>query len=75
MSRRAAGVAFCGIAAFLFSTRYLAAAIFFPDTGEWNREIFGRFLSYTDPLPWFLSGIALLVGLAYLIWAEIDARP
>jgi len=75
VSRRAVGVALCGIAAFLFSTRYVATVILFPDTGEWNREIFGRFASYTEPLPWFLAGLALLVGLAHLVWAEIDPRP
>jgi hypothetical protein len=77
MSRRMTGVAFCGIAAFLFSIRFIAAAIYISNANvsEQGPEIFARWMDYIGSLPWILAGIALLIGIGYLVWSELDKRP
>ncbi len=72
MSKRAAGVAFCGIAAFLFATRYLAAAIFSSGGSSWDKQLFQAMLEYVGTVPITLSIIALAFGVAYLIWGEYE---
>jgi hypothetical protein len=76
MSRRSTGVAFCGIAAFLFSIRYIAAAIYISNANvsEQGSAIFERWMDYIGPMPWILAGLALLIGIGYLVWAELDKR-
>jgi hypothetical protein len=74
MSRRTAGVTFCAIAALLFAVRYLAAAIYIAgtNTSEFSAEMFKRWMGYVGSLPWTLAGLSLLVGIGYLIWAELE---
>jgi hypothetical protein len=74
MSRRTTGVTFCAIAAFLFAVRYLAAAIYIAgaNMSEYSSEMFNRWMGYVGSLPWTLAGLALLAGIAYLIWAELE---
>jgi hypothetical protein len=73
MSRRATGVVFCFIAALLFSTRYLAAAIFGSGVSSWDAQLFRAMLEYVGQAPSILAAIALAVGIIYLAWAEIAA--
>jgi hypothetical protein len=81
MSRRVVGVGFCAIAAFFFGLRYLVAAqlmiaagpIDFGDTGTGTDRL-DQFLGYTGEALIWASVLALLVGVAFLVWAEIDAR-
>ena len=70
MSRRGAGVSFCFIAAFLFSIRYISAAIFGSGVSSWNRGLFNAMLAYTGNTLIILSIISLGVGTAYLVLAE-----
>lgn len=70
MSRRGAGISFCFIAAFLFSIRYICAAIFGSSVTSWNRELFSGMLKYTGNTLVILSIISLGVGIAYLVLAE-----
>lgn len=70
MSRRGAGISFCFIAAFLFSIRYISAAIFGSSVTSWNRELFSGMLKYTGNTLVILSIISLGVGIAYLVLAE-----
>jgi hypothetical protein len=72
MSRRTAGVSFVAIAALLFTTRYCAAAIWGSGFTSWNAEHFTNLLGYVDQGLTTWSIVALVSGLIYLVWAEID---
>lgn len=74
MSRRMAGVSLIAISALLFSTRYLSAAIFGSGVSSWNRELFQAMLTYVGNELVTLSGMALIGGILYLVWAELDHR-
>jgi len=70
MNRRGTGVIFCLMAALLFCTRYVSAAIFGSGVVSWSSELFSQMLSYVGiGLP-IMSVISLLIGIFYLIWAE-----
>lgn len=71
MNRRGTGVAFCGIAALLFIARYISAAIFGAGVSSWDAELFSHMLSYMGNGLTIASIISLLIGVAYLLWAEI----
>ena len=71
MSRRSAGVTFCGIAAFLFSVRYISAAIFGAGHTSWSAELFTGLLNYVGSGLLISSVIFVLVGVFYLVLAEI----
>ena len=71
MNKRGAGVSFCGIAAFLFAARYIAAAIFGSGVSSWNTALFDAMLSYTGNTLVVLSLISLAVGVVYLVLAEV----
>lgn len=72
INRRFAGVAFCFIAAFLFSMRYITAAIFGSNVSSWDSELFAVMLKYTGNSLTIASVIALIVGIIYLILAETE---
>lgn len=71
MSRRAAGIGFCSIAAFLYAARYISAAIFGSGVQSWNSDIFSELLRYVGNSLTILSVIALIAGIFYLILAEV----
>jgi ABC-type Fe3+ transport system permease subunit len=71
INRRFAGVVFCFIAAFLFSTRYISAAIFGLNVSSWSSELFNIMLKSVGNSLTTASIIALIVGIIYLILAEI----
>jgi hypothetical protein len=71
MNRRGTGVLFCGIAALLFAARYISAAIFGSGVSFWDARLFNHMLDYMGNGLIIGSVISLLVGVAYLIWAEI----
>ena len=71
MNRRGAGVVFCLIAALLFSARYISAAIFGSGVLSWDSQLFHAMLEYTGNGLIIASAASLLIGIAYLIWAEI----
>lgn len=70
MNKRGAGVSFCFIAAFLFSTRYISAAIFGSCVSSWDSGLFNAMLDYTGNTLIILSVISLGVGIIYLIMAK-----
>lgn len=77
MTRRAAGTVFLTIAVFLFSIRYIAAAIYGSGASlnnEYSREAFQQFLSYVGSLPLILSIISLIIGIIFMVWAEFENR-
>lgn len=73
MSRRTTGVAFIAISAFLYGIRFIAAAIYSEGLTSWDAVMFNTFLSYVDQGLTTTSVIALILGAAYLIWAELGA--
>lgn len=77
MSRRSAGVAFCAIAAFLISIRYFTAAIYISSVNlaEQGPTVFAKWLGYIGSTPLTLAGIALLIGIVYLVWSELEKQP
>jgi hypothetical protein len=73
MSRRTTGVLLLVIASLLYSTRYVAAAIYSSGMSGWGKELFNTMLQYVGPGLPIWSSIAFAAGLLYLVWAEIDA--
>ena len=72
MTKRGTGAIFCLISAILFSVRYIAAAIFLSGSTSWSAELFSSGLEYIGtPLLWG-SIISLVIGIAYLLWAELS---
>jgi hypothetical protein len=74
LNRRTAGVVFCGIAAFLFAAKYLCAAIYGSGMITWNSELFGNLLTYVGSGLMVTSVISLIVGIIYLLIAEIKKQ-
>ena len=70
MGKRTTGAIFCAIAAFLFGARYICAAILMSAAGAWDSILFGSMLAQVWALL-VLSIVALFIGVAYLIWAEM----
>ncbi|MDF2699568.1 MAG: hypothetical protein K0Q49_1124 [Haloplasmataceae bacterium] len=73
MSKRTTGTIFCLIATLLYCTRYLSAAI----NGSkltLNERPFAELLSKVGRELIYLSLIALIVGIIYLILAELAER-
>jgi hypothetical protein len=60
------------VAALLYSTRYLAAAIFGSGISSWDADLFRAMLEYVGkgPVTWSLA--ALVAGIVYLVWAEVE---
>lgn len=73
MSRRTAGIALMAIAGWLYTTRFLAAAIWGSGFSTWNAEHFANLLGYVDRGLTVWSLTAFSAGLVYLLWSEIRA--
>lgn len=71
MSKRAAGIGFCLIAALLYATRYLGAAVVESSTRTWGPQAVYQFLGSVGP-SYAVMGLSLLIGLGYLAWAEVE---
>lgn len=71
MNRRGAGVTFCFIAAFLEGVKYISAAIFGSGVHSWNNRLFNHMLEYVGNKLTILAIISLVVGIVYLVAAEI----
>jgi hypothetical protein len=74
MSRRTAGVFFILIAALLYASRYLSAAIYGSNQSSWNSQLFNGLLQYVGNGLTAWAVVALIVGIVFLVWAEIEAR-
>ncbi len=74
MNKRGTGAIFCLIAAILYAARYLAAAIFMSGMSSWNSNLFENGLEYVGSSLLTLSVVSLIIGIAYLIWAEIEEQ-
>jgi hypothetical protein len=72
MHRRTAGMMFIGIAAFLYATKYISAALFASNVSSWDRSLFRTMLSYVGNGPILFSILSLIMGLVYLVTAEFE---
>lgn len=72
MSKRGTGVAFIAIATFLFSAKYISAAIFSLGFLSWDKELFNAMLSYVGSPLSVCSIVALIIGVAYIDWGEYE---
>ena len=72
MNKRGAGAIFCLIAAILFSARYVSAAIFMSNVISWDASLFEAGLEYVGNPLLVGSIISLIIGVAYLLWAEFS---
>lgn len=72
MHRRTTGMLLIMIAAFLYGIRYLAAAIYGSASSAWNADHFNEMLSFVGDGPTILSTIALILGITYLLVAELE---
>jgi hypothetical protein len=74
LSRRTTGAAFCAIAALLFGVRYVVAAQLFAgmNPGAIDSSTLDLYLGYVGTPLLAGSVVALVVGIAYLVWAELE---
>jgi hypothetical protein len=73
MNRRGTGIIFIVISAFLISIKYLSAAIFGSGVSSWSVNLFQAMLNYVGDTLSNFSVLALILGIAYIVWGEIDA--
>ncbi len=69
MTRRAAGVAFCTLAFFVFSLRYFIALLVGSRLQSWDPNLFAHTLVQTGGMLW-ASGFSFILGVLYLFLAE-----
>lgn len=72
MQRRVVGAILVLAAAILYCTRYLAAALLGSSLTTLNNAIFEMQLLFVGNHLTTLSILSLIVGIGYLIWAEIE---
>jgi hypothetical protein len=72
MSRRTTGALLIVISATLYAARYLSAAIFGSSLTNWSAELFNTMLEYVGQGLVIWSITALVAGLIYLAWAELE---
>lgn len=72
MNKRGTGVSFCAIGALLIVCRYIAAAIFGSNVSSWDAGLFNAMLEYVGTPLKTLGIVSIIIGLAYLIWAELS---
>jgi len=73
MNRRGTGIFFILIASFLYCTKFLTAAIFGSGVMSWSYDLYHVMLDYVGNSLNVWSLLSLLVGLFYLVWAELDS--
>lgn len=72
MTRRTSGTIFIFISAFLHATRYFCAAIYGSNVVSWNEVIFDSLLASIGTKLVFAGNLCLIIGVLYLIWAELE---
>jgi len=72
MSRRAAGIVLVACAALLEAARYLTAAVFGSNVSGWDADLFQAMLQYVGSGLVLWSRVLLIVGIVYLVWAEVQ---
>lgn len=72
MSKRTSGIVLILISAFLYGIRYLSAAILGSNAQGWSEEFFNALLSYVGDEIIFYTAVALILGVVYLVWSEVE---
>jgi len=73
MSRRFTGVALIFVSAILYAARFISAAIFGSSiSNKWSADLFSAMLHYIGSGLSNWSIVALVAGIGYLIWAEVE---
>ena len=72
MNNKGVGAVFCLIAALLMAAKYLAAAIFMSGVVSWSRELFRSGLEHVGPPLSIAAVIALVLGVAFLVWGIVQ---
>lgn len=75
VKKRVEGLVFIIIAAILYSTRYICAAIYMSDIsaiGYYGDGAIRNGLKFVGNEPLILSAISLAIGVIYLIYAEVS---
>ncbi|RXI96319.1 hypothetical protein DS745_21590 [Anaerobacillus alkaliphilus] len=72
MTKRGAGVGFIAISAFLVSIKYLSVAIFGSALGIGNGRIIADMASDIGSTLNIFSLCTLVVGIAYIVWGELE---
>lgn len=73
LSKRGAGIFLIGIAALLISSEYITIALFASNTTTWSPEFFEIVKGSVGNLLKNLSIFSLLVGILYLLLAEVES--
>ena len=73
MNKRGTGVVFCLIAALLFAAKHITTALYVTGMSSANSILSLAALDYKGTSLLVFSIISLLVGVAYLVWAEYEA--
>ena len=71
MTRRGVGFGFCAVAAFLFATRYVCAAIFGSGVKSWDAGLFHSMYGYVGSGLTTAAVVSLVVGIVYLVAGEL----
>lgn len=71
MTRRGVGFGFCAIAAFLFATRFVRAAIFGSGVKSWDADLFRTMYQYVGSGLTTVAEVALIVGILYIVAGEL----
>lgn len=74
MNKYGVGAILCATSAIIYAMRFLATAFFISNTTEWSKEIFQNGLGYVGNELTVVSVILAVVGIAYLIIAEIETK-
>lgn len=74
MNKRGTGTIFCLIGSLLFAARYITTAIFMSNTTTWDATLFEASLEYQGNGLLIFSIISLIIGILYLVWAEIEEK-
>jgi hypothetical protein len=72
LTRRSVGVGLVAIAAFLYASRFVCAAIYGSGaSNEWGADLFHNLYKFVGSDLSVAALVALIVGCAYLVWGEI----
>ncbi|QDX93989.1 hypothetical protein JNUCC42_06880 [Brevibacterium sp. JNUCC-42] len=73
MNRRAAGVYFCAIGAFLIAVQFLTSAIY-SLSDKWGEFPFEKIMVFVGSIPLYLGYFFIAFGLLYILWNELSNR-
>ena len=74
MNKYGVGALLCSTSAVVYAIKFLATAFFVSNTTEWSKEIFQNGLDYVWNELTVVTVVLAVVGIAYLIIAEIETK-